>query len=189
MRKIIVSENISLDGVMEDPTGNEQYEHGGWSNRYYDEELQKLAAENMSKGNPLLLGRVTYQMFASVFSAQSGGFADAMNAFPKYVVSTTLKQADWNNSTLIQGNVVDELIRLKQEDGADIAVIGSGTLVQTLMAHDLVDEYSILVFPVVLGSGKRLFGDVSKTSLKLIEAKPLHSGIVMLSYQPAAASN
>jgi len=127
---------------------------------------------------------VSYQSYAAAFSSQTGGFADVINGFHKYVVSTTLKKAEWNNSTLINGNIAEEIAKLKQQPGKGIGVSGSGTLVQTLMQHDLIDEYVLLVCPLVLGSGKRLFSDVSKTNLKLIEAKPLSSGVVVLTYQP-----
>jgi dihydrofolate reductase len=184
MRKVIVGEYVSLDGVIEGPNPGDPYEHAGWANPYNIEEAQKVVSDSMSKGDALLLGRVSYQSYALAFSSQVGGFADLMNGFHKYVVSTTLKKAEWNNSTLIKGNIAEEIAKLKQQPGKDIGVSGSGTLVQTLMQHDLIDEYVLLVCPVVLGSGKRLFSDASKTNLKLIEARPLSSGVVVLTYQP-----
>jgi len=185
MRKVIVGEYVSLDGVMEGPNPGDPYEHAGWASPYNSEEAQQVVSDSMSKSDALLLGRVSYQSYAAAFSSQVGGFADVMNGFHKYVVSTTLKKAEWNNSTLIKGNIVEEIAKLKQQPGMkDIGVSGSATLVQTLMQHALIDEYVLLVCPLVLGSGKRLFSDMSKTTLKLIEAKSLSSGIVVLTYQP-----
>lgn len=184
MRKIVVAEYVSLDGVMEGPGPGDVFEHAGWTMPYYNEEVQKVVSDGMSRSDALLLGRVTYQGFEAAFSSQTGGIADVMNSFTKYVVSTTLKKAEWNNSRLIKGNIAEEIMKLKQQPGKDIAVSGSGTLVQTLMQYDLIDEYLLLVYPVVLGSGKRLFRDGNKTTLKLIEAKALSSGIVVLTYQP-----
>jgi dihydrofolate reductase len=184
MRKVIVGEYVSLDGVIEGPNPGDPYEHAGWADPYNSEEAQKVVSDNMSKGDALLLGRVSYQSYAAAFSSQTGGFADVMNGFHKYVVSATLKKAEWNNSTLIKGNIAEEIAKLKQQHGKDIGVSGSGMLVQALMQHDLIDEYVLLVCPLVLGSGKRLFSDVRKTNLKLIEAKPLSLGVVVLTYQP-----
>jgi dihydrofolate reductase len=189
MRKVIVVEYMSLDGVIEGPNPGDPYEHAGWANPYNSEEAQKVISDIMSKGDALLLGRVSYQSYAAAFSSQTGGFADVMNDFHKYVVSTTLKKAEWNNSTLIKGNIVEEIAKLKQQPGKDIGVSGSATLVQTLMQHDLIDEYVLLVCPVVLGSEKRLFSNVGKTNLKLIEAKPLSSGVIVLTYQPDRKNN
>jgi len=143
-----------------------------------------ILGENMSRSEAMLLGRVTYETFAAAFSAQNGGLADFLNNVPKYVVSTTLKTAAWNNSRLINGNVVEEIAALRQRTGKDIFINGSGRLVQTLIRHDLVDEYSLLVFPVVLGSGQRLFEDGSQANLKLTGSKALSTGVVQLSYQP-----
>lgn len=183
MRKIIVGMYVTLDGVMEGPGPDEGFEHAGWTMPYFDEEIGQVLGESMSRCDSLLLGRVTYQTFAAAFSSQTEGIAHIMNSLPKYVVSTTLKTAEWNNSKLIKGNVAEEIAKLKQQPGKDILVNGSGTLVQTLIHHDLIDEYALLVYPVVLGTGKRLFRDGSKT-LKLIQTKPLRSGVVNLSYQP-----
>lgn len=177
MRNIVVAEFVSLDGVMESP---EQ-----WTFQYYSDEVQQVISDSMGKSDAMLLGRVTYQGFEASFSSQSGGLADFMNNQAKYVVSTTLKKAQWNNSKLISKNIVEEITRLKQQPGKDISVTGSGTLVQTLLQHDLIDEYSLLVYPVVLGSGKRLFRDLNRTNLKLASAKPLNTGVVALTYQTA----
>jgi dihydrofolate reductase len=186
MRRVIVGEYVSLDGVIEGPNIGDPYEHAGWADAYNSEEAQKVVSDSMSKGDALLLGRVSYESYAAAFSSQTGGFADLMNGLRKYVVSTTLKKTEWNNSTLIKGGdrIAEEIAKLKQQPGKDIGVSGSATLVQTLMHHDLIDEYVLLVCPLVLGSGKRLFSDVGKTSLKLIEAKPLSLGVVVLTYQP-----
>ena len=175
MRKIIVNEYMSLDGVMEAPEK--------WTWQYYNEEVQQVISDGFSRSDALLLGRVTYQGFAEAFSTQTGGVADIMNSRRKYVVSTTLQKADWNNSTLIQGNIAEEIAKLKQQPGKDIAISGAGTLVRSLMQLDLVDEYALLVFPIVLGSGMRLFEEGTKATLKLLEAKPLSSGVVYLSYE------
>ena len=176
MRKIIVNEFLSLDGVMEAPEK--------WTFQYWNDEIQKVISDGFARCDALLLGRVTYQAFADAFSSQTGPDADIMNAQRKYVVSTTLKKADWNNSKLIKGNIAEEIAKLKQEPGKDIAISGAGTLAQSLLKLGLIDEYSLLVYPVVLGSGKRLFADDSSTTLKLVEAKPLSSGVVHLTYQP-----
>lgn len=188
MRKIVVAEHLSLDGIFEDPGGSEQYKHGGWTHPYFHEDIQKVVAAGFSRMDAFLLGRVTYQGFEAAFSSQTGDVADRMNSKIKYVVSTTLKEAKWNNSTLIKGNVAEEITKLKQQPGKDILVVGSAMLIQTLRQHDLIDEYSLLVYPVILGSGRHLFTDDSKTPLKLFEAKVLGSGVVHLSYQPDAAA-
>jgi dihydrofolate reductase len=165
MRKIVVAEFLSLDGVMEEPA---------WTALYWNDEIAKFKYDELFASGAHLLGRVTYQ-----------GFADRMNGLPKYVVSTTLEKAGWNNSHLIKKNVTEEVSKLKQQPGQDILVAGSATLVNTLMEHDLVDEYHLLVYPVVLGSGKRLFKDIAKpVNLKLLEAKSFTTGVVLLSYAP-----
>ncbi len=186
MRKLVVSESITLDGVFEGParTPYEPFEQAGWTEPYFSEEHMKYVSEGMAGGDALLVGRVTYEGFAASWTRQTGPVADFMNNVAKYVVSTTLKKAEWNNSTLISGNVAEEIARLKQQPGKNIAVLGSGALVRALMAYDLVDEYSLLVYPVVLGAGKRLFGGENKTSLRLREARAFSSGVVFLSYEP-----
>lgn len=186
MRKVIVSEFVSLDGVMEDPGGAEKFEHGGWTMPYWSEEIGKFKFDELFASDALLLGRVTYQGFAAAWPGRTdeAGFADRMNSLPKFVVSTTLKKVEWNNSRLIKGNIGEEVSRLKQQPGQDILVAGSGELVHTLMQHDLVDEYRLLVYPVVLGKGKRLFRDRDHATLKLVETKTFSSGVVALAYQP-----
>ncbi len=189
MRKVIVSEFVTLDGVMEDPGGAEKSEHGGWSFQFWTEEAAKYKFDELFASDALLLGRVTYQGFAAAWPSRTDehGFADRMNSLPKFVVSTTLEGVEWNNSRLIKRNIPEEVYKLKQQPGQDILVAGSGELVHTLMQHDLIDEYRIMVHPIVLGGGKRLFSDgTDKKVLRLIDTKTFSSGIVVLSYQPAA---
>lgn len=185
MRRIVVSEFLSLDDVMEDPGGAEGYEHGGWSFKFSDPEGMKYKLDEVMEHDAMLLGRVTYEGFAKAWPAVKDdvGFAERMNSMPKYVVSKTLKQADWNNSTVLSGDVAAEVAALKEQEGGDILVAGSGTLIRELIAHDLVDEYRLMVFPIVLGTGKRLFADAPGTPiLKLVDLKRLDSGTLILTY-------
>jgi dihydrofolate reductase len=177
MRKVIVSEFMTLDGVMEDPA---------WTFRYWNDEIAKFKFDELFAYGALLLGRVTYQGFAAAWPSRTDeqGYADRMNGLPKYVVSTTLEKAEWNNSTIIKENVAEQVFRIKQQPGQDVLLFGSGTLVQTLMQHDLVDQYNLLLYPVVLGNGKRLLTDGSKATLKLLETKTFSSSVVALLYQP-----
>ncbi len=187
MRKVVVSEYVTLDGVMEDPGGAEKFKHGGWSFQFWNEEAAKFKFDELFASDALLLGRVTYQGFAKAWPSVTDkeGFADRMNSVPKYVVSRTLKKVEWNSSRLIKGNIAAEVGKLKRQPGKDILVAGSGKLVRTLMQHDLIDEYRIMVHPVVLGSGKRLFGEATgMKALKLVGARTFSSGIVVLTYQP-----
>jgi dihydrofolate reductase len=188
-RKVVVSEYVSLDGVMEAPGGGEEFEHGGWTFQFdRGSEGDEFKLEEVFASDVLLLGRVTYEGFAAAWPSMSDeeGFADKFNSMPKYVVSTTLEEPlEWNNSTLIRENVADEVSKLKQAPGGDILVNGSAQLVQTLMEHDLVDEYRLMTFPIVLGSGKRLFGETSDTTtLRLVDTETVGSGIVILTYEP-----
>ncbi len=188
MRRIVVTEFVTLDGVMEDPGGSEKFERGGWAFQFdRGPEGDKFKLDELFASDATLLGRVTYEGFAAAWPSRTGEFADKMNSMSKYVVSTTLEHADWNNSTLIKRNVAAEVSRLKAMPGQDIRVAGSGQLVHTLMQHDLVDEYRLMVFPVVLGKGKRLFNDESeKHALELLEAKPVGpAGVVTFVYHPA----
>ena len=189
MRRIVVSEFVSLDGVFEDPGGAEKFKHGGWSFKFRDDQVPKYKLGELSASDALLLGRVTYEGSAKAWPSVKDdvGFADKMNNMSKHVVSTTLKKADWNNSKLIKTNVPEEVRKLKQQPGKDILVYGSAKLVNTLLQHDLVDELRLMVHPVVLGSGRRLFDDHAEMLklLKLAESKTFPSGIVLLSYQPA----
>jgi dihydrofolate reductase len=177
MRKIVVTEFLSLDGVMEEPA---------WTVPYWNNEIAKFKYDELFASDTHLLGRVTYQGFAAAWPSRTDeqGFADRMNGLPKYVVSTTLEKVEWNNSHLIKQNVAEEVSKLKQLPGQDILVAGSATLVNTLIENDLVDEYHLLIYPVVLGLGKRLFKDGSKATLKLVEAKSFSSGVVAHIYQP-----
>ncbi len=178
MRKVVVTEFLSLDGVMEEPA---------WTFKYWNDDIAKFKFDELFASDAHLLGRVTYQGFAAAWPSRTDeqGFADRMNGLPKYVVSTTLKKAEWNNSHLIKANIAEEVSKLKQQPGQDILVAGSATLVQALMKHNLIDEYHLLVYPVVLGSGKRLFTDGSHTTLRLVEAKTFSSGVVLLVYHAA----
>ncbi len=189
MRKIVVSEFVSVDGVIEDPGGAEGFPRGGWALHFNrGPEGDKFKLDEVFAAGALLLGRKTYEGFAKAWPSRTDevGFADKMNSMPKFVVSSTLKDAEWNNSTIIKGNVAEEVSKLKQQPGADILVAGSGQLVQALMEHDLVDEYRLMVFPVVLGSGKRLFGSTGKTrALRHVETQKVGSdGVLILTYEP-----
>jgi dihydrofolate reductase len=189
MRKVVVSEFMSVDGVMEDPGGAEGFDRGGWVFQFdRGPEGDKFKLDEVLEADALLLGRVTYQGFAEAWPSRTdeAGFADKMNSMPKFVVSTTLEEAEWNNSTLIKGDVPEEVSKLKQQPGGDILIAGSRALVHTLMQHDLIDEYRLMVFPIVLGSGKRLFGDRSDTTaLRLVDSKTVGSGVLIVTYQPA----
>jgi dihydrofolate reductase len=186
MRKLIVSEFLTIDGVMEDPGGAEQFERGGWAFKFErGPEGDKFKLDEVMEAEALLLGRVTYQEFAKAWPSRTGQFADKMNGMPKFVVSSTLKNAGWSNSSLIKTNIVEEVAALRSTPGGDILVAGSGTLIQTLMQHDLVDEYRLMIFPVVLGAGKRLFRhDTDMLALRLVQAKPVGSaGVLILIYR------
>ncbi|HTX91787.1 MAG TPA: dihydrofolate reductase family protein [Anaerolineales bacterium] len=165
MRRIIVSEFLSLDGVMEDPGGAEKTKRGGWAFQFErGPEGDKFKLDEVMEAGALLLGRVTYEGFAEAWPSRDGEFADKMNGMPKYVVSTTLKKAAWNNTQVIKSNLPEALSGLKAGPGGDILVAGSGRLAQTLAQHGLVDEYRLMVYPVILGAGKRLFEGTSASS-------------------------
>jgi dihydrofolate reductase len=180
MRKVIVSEFVSLDGVVEDPK---------WTFQFGSDEQEEFKLDELAAADALLLGRVTYEGFAAAWPSATDeeGYADRMNGYPKHVVSTTQEEPlEWNNSTLIKGDVAEEVSKLKEQPGKDILVFGSADLVNTLMKHGLVDEYRLMVFPIVLGSGKRLFGDgLDTTVLELVDTKAFDSGVVVLTYRPA----
>jgi dihydrofolate reductase len=189
MRKLIVSEFVSLDGVMEDPGGAEGTTGGPWA-RGLTKEGGKFKFDEVMASEALLLGRVTYQGFAAAWPSMKdeGGFANKMNGMPKYVISKTLEKADWNNSTVLRGDVLQEVTKLKQKDGGDILVNGSAQLVATLMEGNLVDEYRLMVFPVVLGMGKRMFvNGIERTNLKMTEVIPM-GGVATLILHPADSS-
>ncbi len=187
MGKIVVTEFVSLDGVMEAPGGGEEYEHGGWTFEIErGSEGDKFKLDEVFEAEAQLLGRVTYEGFAAAWPEMTDevGFAERMNAMPKYVVSSTLQEAEWNNSTVLDGDVAEEVAQLKREVDGVILVAGSAQLVQALVAHDLVDELRLMVFPVLLGSGKRLFGEHGdKKSLKLVDSKTVGDGIAILTYE------
>jgi dihydrofolate reductase len=184
MGRIVVTEFVSLDGVMEAPGGGEEFRHGGWSfeiNR--GEEGDKFKLDETMSSEALLLGRRTYEGFAAAWPSREGEFADKFNAIPKYVVSSTLKDPEWNNSTVLEGGVPEAVANLKQRHDGDIVVHGSAHLVQSLLEHDLVDELRLMVFPVVLGSGKRLFGETSdKKTLQLVDSTTVGDGVAILVY-------
>ena len=187
MRRIVVTEFVTLDGVMEDPGGAEKSKYGGWAFQFErGPEGDKFKYDELMASDALLLGRVTYEGFAAAWPSRTGEFADKMNGMSKVVVSTTLKRAGWNNSILVKEDIPQAVSRLKQAPGEDILVAGSARLVQTLMQHDLVDEYRLMVFPLVLGGGKRLFQEGSgRHALRLVEAKPVGSaGVLTLVYRP-----
>jgi dihydrofolate reductase len=188
MRKVVASEFVSLDGVMEGPGPADPYVHAGWTMAYWSDEIGQFKHEELEAADALLLGRVTYEGFAAAWPqmTDAGEFGDLMNNLPKLVASTSLERADWNNSTIIRSNVADEVARLKQQSGRNILIGGSARLIQSLLPHGLIDEFRLLVYPVVLGSGKRLFGDqAAKVPLQLVESKPVGSGVVALVYQLA----
>ena len=196
MRKVIVSEFVTLDGVMEDPGGAEGFEHGGWSIRLGSEEQERFKFDELAAADALLLGRKTYEGFAAAWPimmdayegprrAELQEYADMMNSYPKHVVSTTLQEPlEWN-ATLVKGDFAGEVSNLKRQPGKDILVFGSGDLVNTLIKHGLVDEYRLMIFPVVLGSGKRLFREGSDSrALELMDSKTFETGVLYLTYRP-----
>jgi dihydrofolate reductase len=190
MRKIVVSEFMSLDNIMQAPGSAEEdteggFTHGGWTGPFWHDDIGAYFFEEMHQSDALLLGRKTWQIHGGAFEPLPAGdpFGDAMNSKAKYVVSTTLTTASaWRNSTLIRSNVVEEVRTLKAQAGKNIAIDGSSVLVHTLAEHDLIDEYSLLVYPVVLGSGKKLFAEGLRENLRLIEARPFPSGVVLMRY-------
>jgi dihydrofolate reductase len=192
--RVIVSEFLTLDGVLQAPGDSEEdrsggFEHGGWQLPYFDEAAGSAISEGMATSGGFLLGRRTYEINAAFWPNQPADdpFAAAMNGLPKYVASTTLQEPlVWQNSTLIKGDVPEAVAKLKQQPGKDLQVIGSGELVQTLIRHDLVDEYRLMVHPLVLGSGRRLFRDGTvRTALQLVDTKTTGTGVVILTYRPA----
>lgn len=192
MRKIVVSEFVSLDGVMQAPGGAEEdteggFTHGGWVMPYWHDDIGAHFGESIGRSDALLVGRKTWQIHGEAFEpmADDDPNEPGFNAMQKYVVSTTLPDASaWRNSTLIAGDVVGAVRDLKAQEGKDIYVDGSSVLVQTLAQHDLVDEYSLMVFPVVLGGGKKLFPDEVRVNLRLVESRPFPSGVVLIRYAP-----
>jgi dihydrofolate reductase len=188
MGRLVVTEFISIDGVIEDPGGAEDYEHSGWTFEYdRGDDGNRFKLDELIEADVQLFGRVTYEGFAKAWPAREGEFADIINRGRKVLVSTTLKDPEWQNTTVISGNVVEEISRLKDETEGDILVAGSGTLVRTLLAGDLVDRLHLMVFPTILGSGKRLFPDgIDRLKLTLIEDRGVGpDGVRILIYQRA----
>jgi len=187
MGRIVVSENVSLDGVVQDPTGDEGFKRGGWFGQIGDEDREawaKVEFDEALRTEALLLGRRSDAYFGVRWSTRSGEWADRLNSLPKYVVSSTLVDPDWNNSTVVRGEVVSEVSKLKQSLDGEIVVYASRQLVRTLMEHDLVDELRLMVYPVVLGAGERLFGDTSnKKSMRLLDTRAVGDGLAYLTYE------
>jgi dihydrofolate reductase len=192
MGKLVVTEFVSVDGVMEDPGGGEQYERGGWAFKFdRGDDGDRFKLDELMAADAHLLGRVTYEGFSAAWPSMTDevGFAEKMNTMPKYVVSSTLRAPEWANTTVLSGDLASDVSELKERHSGDILVAGSARLVQGLTREGLVDEYRLMVFPVVLGTGKRLFADPGEArSLKLAEAKPVGSaGVIILTYAPLAA--
>jgi dihydrofolate reductase len=185
--KIVISENVSLDGVVQDPTGEEGFRHGGWFEQFMGQDREAWAKVEFAEAlnaEALLLGRRSEEYFGSRWASRSGDWADRLNSLPKYVVSSTLVDPVWTNSTVLAGDVVSEVSKLKQELDGDIVVYASCQLVRTLMEHDLVDELRLVVFPVVLGTGERLFGETSdKKPMRLVSTQTIGDGLAFLTYE------
>ena len=186
MGKIVVSDNVSLDGVVQDPAGDEGFRVGGWVGQIKDRpRLNKLALDEVLGAQALLLGRRSYEWFAARWPSRSGELADRLNSLPKYVVSSTLEHPDWNNSTVLKGDVLNEVSKLKRELEGEVVIPASFQLIRMLMEHDLIDELRLVVFPVVLGAGERLFGETSdKKPMRLVHARTVGDGLAFLTYQP-----
>jgi dihydrofolate reductase len=191
MGMIIISENVSLDGIVEDPTGEEGFDRGGWFVQTGDRDREawaKLALEEARGAAALLLGRRSDEWFAARWPSRSGEWADRLNSLPKYVVSSTLDEPKWSNATVLKGAVADEVRRLKQELDGNIVVYASAQLVHTLIEHDLVDELRLTVYPIVLGAGERLFGPTgNKKPMRLVDTRTVGDGLAFLTYQRVSA--
>jgi dihydrofolate reductase len=190
MGTIIVTEFVSLDGVIEDPGGSEDYRHGGWSFEIArGDEGDRFKLDEAFEADALLLGRVTYEGFAAAWPQRGGEFADKFNSMPKYVVSSTLREATWNNTTVLDGDAVDAVAQLRRTFDGKLVVHGSAQLVQALLEHDLVDELRLMTYPVVLGGGKRLFAGVSdKKRLRLVNSETVGDGVAILVYEPVRSN-
>ena len=188
MGKIVISTNVSLDGVVQDPTGEEGFRFGGWFGEFGGKDLEpwaKVSLEEALGAEALLLGRRSEEWFGTRWTSRSGAWADRLNSLPKYVVSSTLEDPQWTNVTVLKGNVADEVSKLKQELDGDIVVYASYQLGHTLLEHDLVDEVRLVLYPVVLGAGERLFGETSGNKpMRLVDTKTIGDGLVFLTYQP-----
>ena len=188
--RIVVTEFVSLDGVMEDPGGSESFKHGGWSFEIDRGEGMTFKLEETMATDALLLGRVTYEGFAEAWPSRDGEFADKFNSMPKHVVSSTLERPEWNNSSVLEGDLDGEVAKLKERYDGDVVVHGSAQLTQALIERDLVDELRLMVFPVVLGSGKRLFGEsADKKRLELVDTRTVGDGVLILRYARPAGAN
>ena len=192
MGKIIISENVSLDGVVQDPTGEEGFRHGGWFRQIGDKDREawaKVLLDEALGAEAMLLGRRSYEFFAARWPSRSGDYADRLNSMPKYVVSSTLEEPRWTNATVLKGDVVGEVSKLKEELAGDIVVYGSSQLVYTLMGHDLADELRLMIYPVVVGAGQRLFGETSDTKpVRLNNTQTVGDGLAFLTYRPVRAA-
>jgi dihydrofolate reductase len=191
MRKLVAVTQMTLDGVMQAPGGPEEdpsggFEQGGWSVNYFDEVLEKAIGEAMARPFDLLLGRKTYEIFAAHWPYDEGPIAERLNGATKYVASRTLDRLEWNNSTLLEGEVETAVAALKEGDGPELQVYGSSQLLQTLLEHELIDEFRLWIFPVVVGPGKRLFGEATvPAGLTLVDSKVTTAGVVIATYRPA----
>jgi dihydrofolate reductase len=187
MGRIVVSENVSLDGVVQDPTGEEGFRHGGWFGQVSNKDSQEWARAALAEAlgaETLLFGRRSYEFFAARWPSRSGELADRLNSLPKYVVSTSFQDPEWNNSTVVNGDVVGEVSKLKHELSGEIVVLGSFQLVHTLIGHDLVDELRLTVYPFLLGAGRRFFGETSdKKRMQRREAKTIGDNLTFLAYE------
>jgi len=187
MGKIIISENVTLDGVVQDPTGEEGFRHGGWFRRIGDKDREawaKVGFDEALSAEAFLLGRRTEEWLAGLWLSRTGAWADRLNSMPKYVVSSTRQKPKWTNSTVLKGDVVNEVSKLKQELAGDIVVAGSIQLAHTLLDHDLADELRLMIYPVVLGAGQRLFGETSdKKPTRLISTQTVGDGLALLTYE------
>lgn len=184
MAEIVITEFVSLDGVMEDPGGAEDFVHGGWTFQFDRGEGDKFKLDETLDTDALLLGRVTYEGFAAAWPSREGEFAAKFNSMPKYVVSSTLTDPSWTNTTVLDGDVASSVARLRDELDGRVVVHGSASLAQALLEHDLIDEVRLMVFPVLLGSGRRLFADLSdKKRLRLVESRAVGDGVVILVYR------
>jgi dihydrofolate reductase len=185
MGKVVLSDNVSLDGVIEDPAGDEGFPRGGWVGLIKDRpELAKVTLDEVEGTGAMLMGRRTYEWFAARFPSRTGALADRMNSLPKYVVSSTLKDPDWNNSRVVTGDLLDEDSKLRREFSGDIVIPASSRIARTLIEHDLVDVLRLKVFPVVLGAGERLFGETSaRITMRLVDARTLDGDTTSLTYE------
>jgi dihydrofolate reductase len=192
MGKLVVTTNVSLDGVVQDPDGQEGFRLGGWFGQFGGKDLEgwtKVETDEAMQAEAMLLGRKSDEWFATRWRDRTGEWADRLNSLPKYVVSSTLSEPKWSNSTLLQGEVVKEVSKLKEEIGGEILIYASYQLVQTLIEHGLVDEFRLVIFPVVLGAGMRLFGESSdKTPLRLVRTQTIGEGLSLLTYEVVRAA-